>query len=78
MTQTIAKLVGIVALSVGTASAALAGQWTADAHIGVNPPHIFGHSPPTAVPEIDPAGALSAVTLLLGGIAVVRGRRTRK
>jgi hypothetical protein len=37
---------------------------------------------PTAVPlkapEIDPASALSALTLLLGGLAVVRGRRVRK
>ena len=33
---------------------------------------------PTAAPEIDPAGALSAFTLLAGGIAVLRGRRSRK
>ena len=34
-------------------------------------------TPPTssAVPEIDPAGVLSGFTLLLGGLAVVRGRR---
>jgi hypothetical protein len=29
----------------------------------------------TAAPEIDPASALSALTLLLGGLAVLRGRR---
>lgn len=28
-----------------------------------------------ATPEIDPAGMLSGLTLLLGGLAVVRGRR---
>jgi hypothetical protein len=37
---------------------------------------------PTAVPllapEIDPASALSGLTLLLGGLAVVRGRRVGK
>ena len=35
-------------------------------------------SDPAAAPEIDPAGALSAFTLLAGGLAVVRGRRFRK
>jgi hypothetical protein len=29
----------------------------------------------TAAPEIDPASAISALTLLAGGLAVVRGRR---
>jgi len=29
-------------------------------------------------PEIDPASALSGLTLLLGGLAVVRGRRLKK
>lgn len=29
----------------------------------------------TSVPEIDPASAMSALTLLLGGLAVLRGRR---
>jgi hypothetical protein len=43
----------------------------------------YGHehhpSPhPTAAPEIDPAGALSAFTLLAGGLAVLRGRRSRQ
>ena len=28
-----------------------------------------------AAPEIDPAGMLSGLTLLLGGLAVLRGRR---
>lgn len=33
----------------------------------------------TAVaPEFDPAGALAALTLLSGGLAVLRGRRARK
>jgi hypothetical protein len=30
---------------------------------------------PAAAPEIDPAGAMAALTLLAGGLAVVRGRR---
>ena len=32
-------------------------------------------SPYKAAPEIDPASAASALTLLLGGLAVLRGRR---
>jgi hypothetical protein len=43
-----------------------------------------GHSPgpgggsgPVAAPEIDPASAVSALTLLMGGLAVVRGRKTK-
>jgi hypothetical protein len=35
-----------------------------------------GHS--MAAPEIDPAGAMSAFTLLAGGLAVLRGRRSRQ
>lgn len=31
--------------------------------------------PPAAAPEIDPASAISAFTLLAGGLAVIRGRR---
>jgi hypothetical protein len=36
-----------------------------------------GSGPTSAVstPEIDPAGMLSGLTLLLGGLAVLRGRR---
>lgn len=31
-----------------------------------------------AAPEIDPGSAITGVTLLLGGVAVLRGRRLRK
>ena len=36
-------------------------------------------SPPSAIaaPEIDPTSAISGLTLLLGGIAVLRGRKAR-
>jgi len=33
---------------------------------------------PSAAPEIDPSSAISAVTLLLGGLVVVRGRKAKK
>jgi hypothetical protein len=32
----------------------------------------------TAAPEIDPASAMSGITLFLGSLAVMRGRRSRK
>jgi hypothetical protein len=31
---------------------------------------------PAAAPEIDPGSAISAFTLLAGGLAMIRGRRT--
>jgi hypothetical protein len=33
---------------------------------------------PTSAPEIDPQSALGAVTLLIGGVAALRGRRLKK
>jgi hypothetical protein len=33
--------------------------------------------PAVSAPEIDPASALSGLTMLLGGLAVVRGRRSK-
>ena len=32
---------------------------------------------PVGAPEIDPASAISGMTLLLGGLAVLRGRRAK-
>ncbi len=34
--------------------------------------------PVTAAPEIDPASAMSAFTLLAGGLVLIRGRRASK
>ena len=34
--------------------------------------------PPAAAPEIDPGSAMAALTLLGGGLAVLRGRIRRK
>ena len=74
MTKVLAKAIGILALSTGLASGAFA--FTPGAHIGVAvTPHAFTS---TAAPEIDPASAISGVTLLLGGLAMVRGRRAKK
>lgn len=48
---------------------------------GGPPSHDHDHGPggngPVAAPEIDPASAVSALTLLAGGLAVVRGRKKK-
>jgi hypothetical protein len=68
----VGKLVVMLALSLAAATAANAsiskkdfGDTRATVH----------QSGVTSAPEIDPAGVLSGMTLLLGGLAVVRGRR---
>jgi len=38
-------------------------------------PNLKDPKPAVSAPEIDPASALSGLTMLLGGLAVVRGRR---
>lgn len=81
MSKVLAKVIGILALSIGLGSAAFAApHWTAFAHSGKSDMRSqFVSSMNTAsAPEIDPAGALSALTLLLGGLAVVRGSRSKK
>jgi hypothetical protein len=44
--------------------------------------HAAGQAPtesaPAAAPEIDPASAMSAFTLLTGGLVLIRGRRSNK
>ena len=67
------KAIGILALSLGCGSVAFAG-WNARPVIGGE----VASSMTTNAPEIDPAGALSGLTLLAGGLAVVRGRRSKK
>jgi hypothetical protein len=42
------------------------------------PPQFLAVSAPLRAPEIDPASAMSGLTLLLGGLAVARGRRARQ
>ena len=65
-----------VAWSMTLDATASADGWTAAAKIGC------GCAPPPALttmaaPEIDPANAVGALTLLLGTLAVFRGRRAR-
>jgi hypothetical protein len=55
---------------------ALAAVATAQAH-DKGPPS-WPHRPgPVAAPEIDPASAMSAFTLLTGSLIVLRGRRSK-
>jgi hypothetical protein len=42
------------------------------------PPQSWFQPAPTAAPEIDPASAMSAFTLLAGGLVMLRGRRASK
>jgi hypothetical protein len=47
------------------------------------PPPNWGPPPPPPwqvhkAPEVDPAGAMAGLTLLAGGLAVLRGRRSGK
>ncbi len=46
------------------------------AYAGVGIPVEGGPPPGGVAPEIDPASAMSALTLLLGGLTVLRGRRS--
>jgi hypothetical protein len=77
------KLFAILTLSMGAVSSVYADatanlsvtcfpllQW-----LGLCTP---GHTGPTPAPEIDPASAVSALALLAGGIAVLRGRKSEK
>ena len=43
-----------------------------------DPPRTSPASDPAAAPEIDPASAMSAFTLLAGGLVLIRGRRASK
>ena len=70
VSKVLVKVLGILVLSVGVASTAFA-DWAPVAHFGVSTNVI-------SAPEIDPATALSSLTLLLGGLAVVRGRSSKK
>jgi hypothetical protein len=69
------KLLGLTILCgalIGTASAD--GRWD-HFNNGYNNHQKWGSDAVATAPEIDPASALSGLTLLVGGIAVMRGRR---
>lgn len=78
MSKVFAKVIGILALSTGMASTAFAGHWSNSPRYGIFTQPSVNTQSVVAAPEIDPAGALSGLTLLLGGLAVVRGSRAKK
>jgi hypothetical protein len=69
----VGKFVVMLALSLAAATAANAGISKKD--FGDTRANIHQSTVTATAPEIDPAGMLSGVTLLLGGLAVLRGRR---
>jgi hypothetical protein len=65
-----------ITLSLGVGSAVAVES--AKHFFGGGPGHKYDPEHPLAAPEIDPASALSALTLLAGGLAVLRGRTMKK
>jgi hypothetical protein len=84
------KVLSVLVLSLAATSAANAFETTppwahsAANHETLRSDHDAGSKstaatdPPAAAPEIDPAGAMSAFTLLAGGLAVLRSRRSTR
>lgn len=64
----------ILSLGVGSAIAVE----SAHHFFGVGPGFKYDPAHPMTAPEVDPAGALTALTLLAGSLAVLRGRTAKK
>ncbi len=71
MSKAVSKVVGILALSLCFGTVAFASSsW--------NAVPLRGNTNTVSAPEIDPSSAIAGLTLLLGGLAVARGRRIKK
>jgi hypothetical protein len=70
------KFIGILIWSLAAAGFAQAGSEKADSQADKGDRDHHRHHT-VAAPEIDPAAAGSALTLLAGGLAVLRGRRKK-
>ena len=69
------KILGLTVLMASISTAAVAGDRGGDGFgFGFNPPGRGGFP----APEIDPASALSAMTMLGTGLVILRGRRSKK
>jgi len=85
MSKNVAKLmtIGALVLLAGVASArgVVATPPSSDFHVAPPPPAALPPPPPPKIqapaqaPEIDPASLVSAMTLLAGGLLVLRGRK---
>jgi hypothetical protein len=72
------KIAGTLILTFGM-TAAFAGPPPPPPSWKPPPPPSWGPPPPVhKAPEIDPSSALAGLTLLAGGLAVLRGRRSKK
>lgn len=69
------KKLAVLIVAVGAVATAQAGE---DGHRYFDGNKDTNWSHPTAAPEIDPASAMSAFTLLTGGLVMLRGRRAKK
>jgi len=72
------KLVAVVVLSLCAGTAAYANTWADNARLGFAVHPQVRTSDTMSAPEIDPASAMAGLTLLAGGLAVLRGRRSKK
>ena len=76
------KLIAIITLVSLSGIAAADDGGDRDTHrFGDTPEHSFherDNDRPFQAPEIDPSSAMSAMTLLFGGLAVLRGRIAKK
>ncbi len=70
------KIFGL-ALVIGTLSATASAAPAPDDFFKFHDHHGNG-GPPVSAPEIDPASAMSALTMLASGLVIVRGRRSKK
>jgi hypothetical protein len=80
------RVLSLAILLFGATGMALADQddhhWDRDHDVGHSRSDKLGHSrsdkrSAVKAPEIDPASMVAALTLLGGGLAVLRGRRTK-
>jgi hypothetical protein len=71
----VTRLFGLTLVLVTFAGTASASHF--DPFPSFKDPHFRDPKPAISAPEIDPASALSGLTMLLGGLAVVRGRRSK-
>ncbi len=67
------RFAATLALTLGMAAAAYA-----DGTPPPSPPDFWDYRHFHRAPEIDPSGAIAGLTLLAGGLAVLRGRRAGK
>lgn len=68
------SVIGVALLAVAGSAFAAGPTWNALPKVGIDYMHNQNMTTVSA-PEISPAGAISALTLVFGGLAMVRGRR---